>query len=182
MQVEKVPIEASRLRISERVTAPLEPMVGCIGVAPAAGEGSTVSLSYLWGGNMDLREFSPGATIFLLVQVEGALLSMGDYHTGMGFGEPTCVSLEGCGEATVRIDLEKSLALEFPRLRVGRTTICVGIGRSVKEASAVVVDQAHDLLLDTFEMAPFEAYAYASAKVDLKFGGPASPTDIGCCS
>ena len=65
MQVEKVPIEASRLRISERVTAPLEPMVGCIGVAPAAGEGSTVAPSYPWGGNMDLREFSPGATIFL---------------------------------------------------------------------------------------------------------------------
>ena len=99
---------------------------------------------------------------------------MGDYHAGLGWGEPACVSLEGCGEATVRIDLEKSLALEYPRLRVGRTTICVGIGRSVKEAPAVVVDQAHDLLLDTFEMAPFEAYA--SAKVDLKFGGPASPT------
>ena len=94
----------------------------------------------------------------------------------MGWGEPTCVSLEGCGEATVRIDLEKSLALEYLRLRVGRTTICVGMGRSVKEASAVAVDQAHDFLLDTFEMAPFEAYAYASAKVDLKFGGPAFPT------
>jgi amidase len=176
MQVKQIHLEDDRARISEQVTVALEPMVGCIGVAPASGEGSTVAPCYPWGGNMDLREFSPGATLFLPVQVGGALLSMGDFHAGMGAGEPTCVSLEGCGEATVRIDLEKDKELEYPRLRVGEQTICVGMGVSVKEASAVALDQAHEVLVGEFDMEPFDAYAYASARVGLRFGGPASPT------
>jgi amidase len=35
---------------------------------------------------MDLREMSPGATLWLPVQVEGALFAMGDLHTAMRYG------------------------------------------------------------------------------------------------
>lgn len=85
----------------------IEPMIGCIGLAPASGSSSTVMPAYPWGSNMDLRELGPGGIVYLPVQVPGALLSIGDLHAAMGTGEPTAVSLEAAGKATVRITVEK---------------------------------------------------------------------------
>jgi amidase len=175
IQAKQIPIEGDRARISDRVSVPLAPMIGCIGVAPADGSGSTFMPAYPWGGNMDLRELSPGATILLPVQVEGALLSLGDLHAAMGTAEPTWVSLEAAGRATLRIDLEKGAKLETPRLRIGSDTLCIGMGDTLDAAHQSALDQAFDLLTRTHALEPFEAYAYASARVEMRFGGPASP-------
>ena len=76
---------------------------------------------------MDLRELSR-ARHWLPVQVPGGLLSLGDLHAAMGQGEPTHVSLEAAGSATVRISVEKNRTCPYPRLRVGRDTIFIGMG------------------------------------------------------
>src|SRR5690606_29999687 len=91
------------------VRVPVVPMVGTIGVAPAAplpaagarvgprvgrrgaapaepGEHS-IAPPRRWGGNMDVRHVGPGARLVLPVGVEGALLSLGDAHAAMGDGE-----------------------------------------------------------------------------------------------
>jgi amidase len=172
-QALRTPVEDGRLRISERVTVPLEPMIGCIALAPAEGRGSTLGPVYPFGGNMDLRELSPGATLWLPVQVPGALLSVGDLHAAMGQGEPTFVSLEAAGTATLRIDVEKGRRLASPRLRVGDETICVGIGTSHGAANQRALALAWELLTGELGMEPMEAYAYTSARVGIRFGGPA---------
>jgi amidase len=123
---------------------------------------------------MDLRELSPGATLFLPVQVPGALLSAGDFHAAMGTAEPTKVSLEAAGRATVRIGLERGAGLELPRLSVDGATICVGMGATLEEAHQSAIDQAYDVLTG-LGLGPFDAYAYASARVSMRLGGPASP-------
>ena len=66
------------------LSVPIRTMIGCIGVAPAEGKGSTFMPAYPFGGNMDLREMEAGTTLYLPVQVEGGLLSMGDLHCGDG--------------------------------------------------------------------------------------------------
>jgi acetamidase/formamidase len=63
---------------------------------------------------MDLRELSIGVTIWLPVEVPGALLSVGDLHAAMGGGEPTSIALEASGAATLRVGLEKSSKLRYP--------------------------------------------------------------------
>ena len=50
--------------------------------------------SYPTGGNMDLTYAQPGATVFLPVEVPGALLSIGDIHAVMGRGESSFVAIE----------------------------------------------------------------------------------------
>jgi len=169
----QTPIEGDRVRISDRVTVPLQPMIGCIGLAPAAGRGSTMGPVFSAGGNMDLRELSPGATLWLPVQVPGALLSMSDIHAAMGLSEPTLVGLEAAGTATLRIDVEKGRRLAFPRLRVGAETICIGIADTHHEANQHALDQAYELLTGEHGMEPFVAYTYASARVGVRLGGPA---------
>jgi amidase len=122
---------------------------------------------------MDLRELSPGATLMLPVQTDGALLSVGDLHAAMGHAEPTFVAIEASGDAVLRIGLEKDAGLRFPRLRVDGSTICIGVASTFEEARVAALDQAFDVL--TRELGPFDAYKYMSARVDVRFGGPTSP-------
>lgn len=172
MRVMQTPIENGRARLSESLTVPVEPMIGCIGVAPAEGKGSTFMPAYPFGGNMDLREMSPGTTLYLPVQVPGGLLSMGDLHAAMGTAEPTWVSLEASGQATLRISLEKNFPLNYPRLRVGNKTYCLGMGNSFDESYQNALNEAYDLLTTQHRLDPFVAYAYISARVGMQFGGP----------
>ena len=72
VQVKQLGIQGSWLCLDESIRVPLEPMIGCIGLAPASGQASTLKPTYPFGGNMDLRELSPGATLWLPVQVPGA--------------------------------------------------------------------------------------------------------------
>lgn len=174
LRVREVRIEGADAVISSKLRVPLEAMIGCIGLAPAKGRSSTYMPAYPWGGNMDLREMSPGATLFLPVQVPGALLSVGDLHAAMGAGERTWVSLEAAGEATVRISVEKNKALKYPRLRVGSDTICVGMHENLEAAIKVALDQAYDLLVAECGLEPFDAYAYLCARGGVRLGGPAS--------
>jgi acetamidase/formamidase len=152
----------------------LRPMIGCIGTAPAEGAGSTFEPAYPFGGNMDLREMEPGTTVYLPVNVSGGLLSMGDLHAAMGTAEPTSVSLEAAGQATLRIGLEPAMGLRFPRLRRRGETFFLGIAESFDEAHALALDQAYDHLVGERGIDPFEAYALISARCDMRLGGPAS--------
>jgi acetamidase/formamidase len=175
IRVLQTPIRDGRVLLSERRSVPLEPMIGCIGLAPSEGVGSTLRPVYPFGGNMDLRELSIGATLWLPVQTPGALLSVGDFHAAMGQGEPTAVALEAAGVATLRIDLEKQRSLPSPRLRVGTDTFVVGLGADHVAARQQAIALALDFLIDECGLEPFEAYAYASARVGVRFGGPAGP-------
>ncbi len=173
--------EDGRMRIADDLSVDKEPMIGCLGVAPAEGEGSTFMPAHPYGGNMDLRELSPGATIWLPVQVDEALLSVGDLHAAMGRGEPTWVSFEAAGRARVRVDRADpetepvSDGLSVPRLRVGSTTLCLGMGETLDNAHQHALDQAYDVLTEVHGLSEFDAYAYASARVGMRLGGPASP-------
>jgi amidase len=173
--VMETPLRGGRAYLSETVSVPIEAMIGCIGVAPKAGKCSTFMPAYFHGGNFDLREMMVGTTLYLPVQVTGGLLAMGDLHAAMGTAEPTWVSLEAAGSATLRISVEEGMALDFPRLRVDGATICLGMGDTLQEAHQVALDQAYDVLIKDLKLKPFVAYAYASARVGMRFGGPASP-------
>ncbi len=174
VEVKQILLKSERAYISNRLSVEIKPMIGCIGVAPATGKGSTFMPAYPFGGNMDLREMSPGTTLYLPVQAAGALLAMGDIHAAMGTAEPTWVSLEAAGSATLTITLEKNKKLKNPRLRVGNDTYCVGMGDTLEKAHQVALDEAYNLLINERGLEPFDAYAFASAVVEMRLGGPAT--------
>jgi amidase len=173
-RVRQIPLDNGRAHISDSLSVPVRPMIGCIGVAPREGNGSTFMPAYPFGGNMDLREMEAGATLYLPVQVPGALLALGDLHAAMGTAEPTWVSLEAAGQATLQISVEKGLKLNFPRLRVGSSTYCLGMADTLAQAHQIALDEAYHLLVGDWNLDPFDAYAYVSACVDMRLGGPAT--------
>lgn len=78
----------------EHLVLPLEPMIGCFGVAPAMGQAFSTATSAENGGNMDYRGFGPGATVWFPVAVEGALFFLGDCHAVQGDGEIVGTGIE----------------------------------------------------------------------------------------
>jgi amidase len=173
IRVMETPMRDGRAYIG-KISVPVRPMIGCIGVAPAEGIGSTFMPAYPFGGNMDLREMEVGTTLYLPVQVAGGLLSMGDLHAAMGTEEPTWVSLEAAGAATLRISLEKGMKINYPRLYLKGATYFLGMADSYEQAHHIALDEAYLYLTGVRGMELFEAYAYISAMVDMRLGGPAT--------
>lgn len=170
--VRQVEVLDGRVALGEGISVALDPMIGCVGVAPANGRASTMRPVYRTGGNLDLRELRPRAVIWLPVEVEGALLSVGDLHAAMGQGEPAFVAIEAAGSATVRVGLDKQKPLPGPRVRIEGATVCVGLGESFPMARRSAVQQAYELLHDDHGLAPRTAYAYLCASVSLMPAGP----------
>lgn len=181
VQVKPLSIVNDRLVLSDRLSVPLAPMIGCIGLAPSEGRASTLEPAYRFGGNLDLRELSPGATLLLPVQTSQAWLSIGDLHAGMGTGEPAHVGLEASGTVTLKVSVEKRSGLEMPRILLADRTLCLAVldlEGTIENAAVFATQQAFQLLCDEFLLSPMEAYAYLSGCVELRFGGPASPIVI----
>lgn len=112
------PIENGLIHFSDRVSIPYQPMVGTVGTAPLL-EVESASSSLLpgrHGGNMDLPEIGPGATVFLPVFHEGGLLYVGDVHAAQGDGEISGTGMEIAAEVKTKIGLVKGEMPRWPRV------------------------------------------------------------------
>jgi amidase len=94
---------------------PLDPMIGCFGVAPADGEAISTSTPGPHGGNMDWRGFRPGTIVWFPVSVPGALFSAGDGHARQGDGEISGTGVEVSMEMGLRLELRKHWPIRWPR-------------------------------------------------------------------
>ena len=113
---------------------PMDPMLGTVGVAPAAFEARSSLVPDAFGGNMDTPEMRAGATCYLGVNVEGALFSLGDGHYRQGEGEACGTAVEGAMHVTALVDLVKGAAPAWPRIETDDALMVVGSGRPLEDA------------------------------------------------
>lgn len=118
----------------EHLVLPLEPMIGCFGVAPASGQAFSNATSAQNGGNMDYRGFGVGATAWFPVSVPGALFSLGDCHAVQGDGEIVGTGIETTFEVEVRLSVDKRRKLEWPRGETATDIFSVGNARPLDQA------------------------------------------------
>jgi amidase len=173
-RVVQVPIERDRARLGDDCSIRVEPMIGCIGVAPAHGSVSSLSPSARTGGNMDLVEIRPGTTVWLPVEVDGGLLSLGDLHARMGRGEPLGSGLECGGTVTGRILQAREIAIHGPVLCDGSRVSFVGTRPDDwREAESTAVRASWKWLTDRCGVATDDAIVICAALLDVDTGGPA---------
>ena len=172
----RIPIRDGRVWLNEALSMPVEPMIGCLGLAPARGTTSTLQPPYPWAGNYDLKQVRPGSTILFPAQVRGGLFSLGDLHAAMGDGEATSVSIECAGAATVRLGVRKRLDLQMPRVETPERIYTIGLAEQCDYAAARrhACDQMFHYLTAERGLTAEDAYILFSAAVDLTFGGPAA--------
>lgn len=144
------------------VDLPVEPMLGTVGVAPAAGEVRTSLVPERFGGNMDSPEVKTGTTVYLGVNVEGALFSLGDGHYRQGEGEACGTAVEGAMNSTVIVDLIKGQAPAWPRFESDTHWMAVGSTRPLEDSWRVGNVEMVRWLQDLFGLHAMDAYQLLS--------------------
>ena len=146
----------------ETLSIPCDAMIGVIGTAPK-GDGVVTITPGTHGGNMDCTQITVGATVYLPVNTQGALLSIGDLHAKMGDGEVFICGLEIGGEVTVRVSVLKSAcdsSNHIPYPFVVNRGVCMTI------QAAPTLDEACDKAV-----LAMEAFLHKTAGIDdLKAG------------
>jgi acetamidase/formamidase len=117
-----------------RLELPMAPMLGTVGVAPAAYEVRSSLVPDVFGGNMDTPEMRAGTTCYLGVNVAGALFSVGDGHYRQGEGEACGTAVEGAMNVTLIVELIKGGAPAWPRLETDDHLAVVGSSRPLEDA------------------------------------------------
>jgi acetamidase/formamidase len=123
----------SPVRGLEGLELPLEPMLGCFGVAPAKQEAISTATSGPHGGNMDYRGFKEGVTAYFPVLVEGALFFLGDGHALQGDGEIVGTGIEISMDVQFSVDLIKGQAIRWPRGEDAEYIFTVGNARPLDQ-------------------------------------------------
>ena len=147
----------------------LRPFLGVMGVAPAApGRHSTIP-PRTCGGNLDCRELVSGATLWLPIEVDGALFSCGDGHAAQGDGEVAGTAIECPMErAELTFALEQR-ALTTPLARgADGAWITLGVHEDLDEAAITALDAMLALIGEQLGLSRRDALAYASLHVDLR--------------
>lgn len=111
----KIAIEGNEAIFSEKIRLPLNKMIGVIGTAPK-DEDIRCGVPDHHGGNMDCKEITEGATVYLPVYVKGALLAMGDLHAVMADGEIGVTGVEVSGSVIATINVIKAKKMPLPML------------------------------------------------------------------
>ncbi len=123
------------------VEIPLEPFLGTVGVAPRAMEARNVLVPEAFGGNMDTPEARAGTTIYLGVNVPGALFSIGDGHYAQSEGELCGVAVEGRMHTTLLVDVIKNVHVDWPRLENDEFIMTAGSYRPLEDAYRIAFTQ-----------------------------------------
>jgi len=157
---------------------PLKPFAGTIGNALAEKGHHSVVPPRRVGGNLDIRDLAAGTTLYLPVEVEGALFSVGDTHAAQGDGEVCGTAIESPMNVVLKFELEKQANLKMPRFTTpGPVTrhldakgyeVTTGIGGDLMEGARAAVSQMIDLISGRHGIDPVEAYMLASVCGDLR--------------
>ncbi|MGB9987964.1 acetamidase/formamidase family protein [Salarchaeum japonicum] len=160
------------------IEVPLHPFPGTIGNAPAAdGEHDTLPPRDV-GGNMDVKHMTAGSTVYLPVEVAGALFSTGDCHAAQGDGEVCVTGIEAPMFVTARFDVRKDMDISQPQFEsdhpytpTGRDEpmyATTGIADDLMVATKKAIRHMIDHLEAERGLTRGEAYILCSAIVDLK--------------
>ena len=141
-----------------KVQFPLKPFLGCIGVAPANGEARSSIVPAEFGGNMDAPEVSPGNTLYLPVNVKGALFYFGDGHAAMGDGEVAGSAVEVPMKAKFKFELVKGKSTGWPRLENDNELMAAGIYRPVDDAVRIAVTELVHWVHRDYGLSELDAY------------------------
>ncbi|TDQ01546.1 acetamidase/formamidase family protein [Labedaea rhizosphaerae] len=169
-------IEDGLARNNLGFTVRTAPFLGVIGLTPdEPGEHSTVPPRPC-GGNIDCRELIAGSTLYLPVEVAGALLCVGDGHAAQGDGEVAGTAIE-CGMTSrLVVDLEPDPAVATAHAITPAGRITFGFSPDLNEATAQALGAMLDWLQRLFGVDRASALALASPVVDLRVTQVANQT------
>ena len=152
-----------------RYSVPLRPMLGCVAVAPGSAQAPPgTGDSGRWGGNMDFNEIVEGATIYLPVNVPGALLYVGDVHAAQGDGELNGNALETSMDVEFTVDVVSRKRIRGPRVESATHIMAVGLDGSLDDAFRSATANMAEWLTEDYKLTPSEVAQVLGTAAEYK--------------
>ncbi|HEX4603499.1 MAG TPA: acetamidase/formamidase family protein [Candidatus Angelobacter sp.] len=159
-----------------QIHIPIVPFMGTMGVAPnVTGKPNSIPPGD-YGGNLDIHYLTAGATLYLPVQVPGAMFFIADPHFAQGNGEVSLTAIEGSLRTTLRFTILKAGdpaipgngKLAGPFAETADYWIPIGLDPDLNEAMKKATREGIRFLSEKLGMDRATAYAYLSAAADFE--------------
>lgn len=150
-------------------TLRIAPFLGVIGMPPnEPGQHSTIPPRAAGGGNIDCRDLTAGATLFLPVTVPGARLHLGDGHAAQGDGEVCGTAIECPMTTVVTLDIVTEAPVPGPHATTPNGRITFGFDADLNAAMTQALTAMVTWMQNLHDLDRGTATALASLVVDLR--------------
>ncbi len=170
MRVKTIPLDKARnvAVFAPGIELPIKPFFGTMAVAPplTLGRISDSPPDY-YAGNLDNKDLVAGTTLYIPVQVKGALFSAGDGHAGQGDGEVDGTANEVALRGRFQLTLRKDLHFQWPRAETPDYYMTMGFSPDLNRAVVQAVREMVDFLSVKYHLSPEDAYMLTSMGADL---------------
>ena len=166
-----IPLDEKRMigRMPWGLDLPLKPFFGVMGVSPPPSWGRITSLiPRAMGGNIDNKELTPGAKLYLPVFVPGALFSCGDGHGAQGDGEVCVTAIETALQGRFKFTLRKDLRFTYPRAETQTHYITMAMDPDLDQCVVRALRDMIVLLGEKRGLSREDAYTLCSLAADLR--------------
>jgi acetamidase/formamidase len=160
-------------------TVKLQPMLGCIAVAPPGHQAFRTGYLGSYGGNLDYNQIREGTTVYLPVNALGALLFVGDGHAAQGDGELTGDALETSMQVEFTVSLIKGESTGGPRAENDDYLMSLGIANSLTEAMQSATTDLANWLQREHKLKPNEAAIVLGTAVQYNIAEVVDPVGAG---
>lgn len=152
------------------VEIPLGPFMGVMGTLPPAEDGPNRRSGPpgRFGGNLDCKELTAGATLYLPVFHKGGLFFTGDAHAAQGDGEVTVNAIETANTAVFQFFLHKGRTLKAPRAETPTHHLTFGLDPDLDDAMRMAILETVAFLEETRGWDFFKAFTFSSIGVDFR--------------
>lgn len=162
------------VHFSDNIKIPINPMIGVIGTSPADKEVEN-STPGEHGGNMDTHNIAKGSIVYLPVNVEGGLLSLGDIHASMGDGEVCGTGVETCAEVCIRVDVISNTLQKRPYIETEKAFYTISSAPTLEEALKIAVEDATILISNKLKLSFEDAYMLTSIVCNARISQVVNP-------
>ena len=156
------------LKFNERISWPITPFIGTLGVAPDREIATSIDGQGEWGGNLDIRDAAPGNQLFLPIFHSGALFYLGDAHASQGDTEFTGTAAETKATVRLRLGLIKNKRLPGMRIVKPNSIISVYAAKPLESAVETATVNLMEWLITEHAFTPTDAYCLVSTCPDFR--------------
>jgi acetamidase/formamidase len=148
-------------------TVALAPFLGVVGMPPPEPGIHSTGPPRRTGGNIDCKLLVAGTTLYLPIEVDGALLSLGDGHAAQGDGEVSGTAIEAPFERAQVTLAVSDRELRSPIARIAGAWVAFGFDEDLDRAAEQATETMLDLMQSELGVDRVHARALASVAVDL---------------
>ncbi len=153
----------------QNVEIPMAPFNGVNATCPPDSEGPARRSQQpgAFGGNLDSKDLTTGATLYLPIFQKGALFYTGDCHAAQGDGEIAGDAIGTANTCTYQFILHKGVTLKGPRAETPTHYIIYGMDQDLNVAMKNAMLLTLDFLKEKAGYDQMQAYTLCSAAVDF---------------